>query len=142
MLAESGGPALGVVEVRIAAIDDDVAFAESAAAALRWSHRRIDGRGHDPNDAWRRELLHDIRERRAAEAPSLPYLLTVSALRSKVTEYGRAQQAPVMLPPILPRPIIASVHKSRLGSHQHAPRGAPSKAFKAQRETRERIGPA
>ena len=74
---ELAAAADGVVEVRVAAVDDDV------AGATAWAQRgdrlvdRIAGRHHDPDDPRRRErLARPPRDRARRVAPSASYFAT------------------------------------------------------------------
>src|SRR5262249_5486517 len=59
----TGGPALRVTEVRVAAVDEHVAGLEQAEQRPTALLRRIAGRHHHPNDARRLQLRHQLLER-------------------------------------------------------------------------------
>ena len=63
LLRRLGGAALRVAEVRVAAVDDDVAVLEQAEDRLEGVLGRVAGRDHQPHDAGLRELRGELDQR-------------------------------------------------------------------------------
>ena len=84
VLAREGRPPLGVAEVRIASVDDDVTRLEQADEGLDGLLGRIAGRDHQPDGPPRLELADQLLERgrRAAAASRVGRHLVPIALQA------------------------------------------------------------
>ena len=97
-----------VFEIGIAAIDDRVSGLHVGGEFLHRGFGRASGRNHDPNRAWRRQLLDEIFQRRGTRRAFAAQLLD-----SVGTQIGNHQRmSPAHQPPRHVRAHAAQSHHS------------------------------